>query len=133
MVLLDTNVLSEVLRKTPNRKVQARLANHAGNFAASVITLSELRYGARLHPQPQKFWSEIETRLLPLVQWVDVDRDIALQAAELNAELHGQGYTADLGDCLIAATALVHDLVLVTRNTEHFKRMAGLHLENWFR
>jgi predicted nucleic acid-binding protein len=132
MVLLDTNILSEPLRKTPHRKVHARLGVQAGNFAASMISLNELRYGAMLHPHSEEFWSKIETAVMPLVRWMPIDRAIALSAADLRAYLQRKGQTAGAHDCLIAATALVHDLVLVTRNTNHFKQMPGLQLENWF-
>lgn len=133
MVLLDTNILSEPLRKTPHRKVYARLGVQAGNFAASMITLNELRFGAMMHPQAERFWSRIEEKVLPLVQWLEVDHSIAVKAADLKAHLHRKGQTAGTSDCLIAATALVNDVVLVTRNTDHFKQMPGLRLENWFR
>ena len=133
MLLLDTNILSEPLRETPHRKVHARLNIQAGNFAASIITLNELRYGAMIHPQSEEFWSKIETTVMPLVKWIKVDHAIALSAADLRAHLKLKGQTASVNDCLIAATALVNDWVLVTRNTEHFKHMPGLQLENWFK
>ncbi len=82
---------------------------------------------------PKRFWSKIEADLLPLVQWVKVDSAIALQAADLDATLRRKGQTVGPNDCLIAATALVNDWVLVTRNTDHFKQMPGLQLENWFK
>lgn len=133
MVLLDTNVLSEGVRDTPHRKIHARLSVQAGNLAASVITLNELRFGAMLLPHPARFWSKIETMLLPIVHWIEVDQAIALQAADLQAHLRRTGQSVDVNDCYIAATALVNDWVLVTRNTDHFKRMPGLQLENWFK
>jgi predicted nucleic acid-binding protein len=132
MVLLDTNILSEPLRKTPHRKVYARLGVQAGNFASSMITLNELRFGVMLHPQPEKLWSKIKTTVIPLVHWIQIDHAIALEAADLKAHLQRKGQTASTSDCLIAATALVNDWVLVTRNTLHFKQMPGLRLENWF-
>jgi len=133
MLLLDTNVLSEGVRDTPHRKVHSRLNVHAGNLAASVITLNELRFGAMLLPDRARFWSKIETTILPIVHWIDVDQVIALRAADLQAHLQRTGQSVDVNDCYIAATALVNDWVLVTRNTEHFKRMPGLQLENWFK
>lgn len=132
MVLLDTNVLSEPLRNPPHRKVYARLSVQAGNFAASIISLNELRFGAMLHPQSALLWSRIETMLVPLVRWIIVDQAIALKAADLQAHLHRKGQTVEINDCFIAATALVNDWILVTRNTAHFKRIPGLQLENWF-
>ena len=133
MVLLDTNILSEPLRKTPHRKVYTKLGVQAGNFAASMISLSELRFGAMLHPESENFWSKIEAVVLPLVHWIEIDRDIALQAADIQAHLHRKGRITGTNDCLIAATALIKDWVLVTRNTAHFKQMPGLQLENWFK
>ena len=133
MVLLDTNILSEPVRKIPDRKVYARLRVQAGNFAASVITLDELRYGAMLHPQSKVFWSKIETTVIPLVRWMKIDQEIALTAADLRAYLKQKGQTAGTYDCLIAATALINDWALVTRNTDHFRDMPGLQLENWFK
>ena len=133
MVLLDTNVLSEPLRKLPHRKVYARLTVQSGNFAASIISLNELRFGAMLHPQPAALWSRIEVTLVPLVRWIMVDQVIALKAADLQAHLHRKGQTVGINDCFIAATALVNDWILITRNTAHFKRMPGLQLEDWFK
>jgi tRNA(fMet)-specific endonuclease VapC len=132
MLLLDTNILSEPLRRIPNRKVFARLGAHAGNFAACIITLEEIRYGATLLASAAEFWRRVEDEIIPLARWIPVDKDIAIVAADLRAGLYKRGQTVGTSDCLIAATALVHDCVLVTRNTNHFKRMPGLHLENWF-
>ena len=132
MVLLDTNILSEPLRKTPHRKVYARLGIQAENFAASVVSLGELRFGARLHPQPAQLWSKIEETVLPLVHWVQIDQAVALKGADIRAYLHRKGETAGTSDCLIAATALLNDWTLVTRNTNHFKHVPDLRLENWF-
>ena len=133
MMLLDTNVLSEPLRDRPHPKVYRRLNIQAGNFAASIITLNELRFGAMLREHPLQLWSKIETTLVPLVRWISVDHAIALKAADLQAHLHRSGQMIEVNDCFIAATALVNDWVLVTRNTAHFKRMPGLQLENWFK
>jgi tRNA(fMet)-specific endonuclease VapC len=132
MTLLDTNVLSEPLRNKPHPKVYRRFNVQAGNFAASVVTLNELRFGAMLREHPLQMWSKIETILVPLVHWIEVDSAIALKAADLQAHLRRTGQTVDINDCYIAATALVNDWILVTRNTAHFKRMPGLQLENWF-
>ncbi len=133
MLLIDTDVLSEPVRKLPQRKVCARLGNHAGNLAASVITLNELRYGAMLNQPTGSLWSRIETTLLPLVHWIPVDEAIAFEAADLRANLRRKGEIVGSNDCIIAATALVNDWILVTRNIAHFKRMPGLQLDNWFK
>jgi tRNA(fMet)-specific endonuclease VapC len=66
-----------------------------------------------------------ESRVLPLTDTVVV------QAAEIYAELHRRGRLISDADILIAATALTHDLTLVTENTGHFERITGLRLESW--
>ncbi len=133
MLLLDTDVLSEPLRRTPHRKVYARFNVHAGNLAASVITLNELRYGAMLNQPSGSLWTRIETTLIPFVHWTSVNETVALKAADIRADLRRAGQIVGINDCLIAATALVNDWILITRNTAHFKRMPGLQLENWFK
>ena len=132
MLLLDTNVLSELLRRQPDRKVYAHLRTHAGNLAASIITLEELRFGASRLPNDSNFWPRIEQEIIPLVTWIPIDQEIAVAAADLRADLYKKGRTVGTSDCLIGATALINDCVLVTRNTAHFRHMPGLQLENWF-
>jgi tRNA(fMet)-specific endonuclease VapC len=133
VILLDTNILSETLRQTPHRKVYARLGVQAGNFAASTISLYELRLGAMRHVDAVSFWRQIETIVRPLARWIEVSEEIALQAPDHEVHLGKRGYTVGGNDCVIAATALVNDWVLVTRNTRAFKHMPGLQLENWFK
>ncbi len=132
MLLIDTNVLSEALRRQPNRKVYARLLTHAGNLAASVISLEELRFGAILHATPHEFWRRVEEEVLPLVNWIPVDKDVALAAAEIRANLSRSGKTVAHYDCIIAGTATVLDCILITRNTKDFISVPGLQIENWF-
>ena len=86
-----------------------------------------------LRPNPMEFWSKVESVLLPQVQWIIIDGIIALKAADIQARLHRSGQIVEINDCYIAATALVNDWILVTRNTSHFQRIPGLQIENWFR
>jgi hypothetical protein len=57
--------------------------------------------------------------------------DIIVQAAELYALLYQAGQLISDTDILIAATALKHNLVMVTENVSHFRRIPGLALESW--
>ena len=54
-----------------------------------------------------------------------------MQAAEIYADLHCSGRLISDADILIAATALTHDLILVTENACHFERITGLRVESW--
>jgi len=118
--LLDTNIISEVLRRRPDPKVVARLREvEPEEIHASVITLFELRFGSMLRDDATNFWQKIEADILPLVRWLDVDRSVASKAGDIAAKLQRLG------------TALVHNLVLVSRNVRHFEKITNLLREVW--
>jgi predicted nucleic acid-binding protein len=106
--LLDTNIVSEVLRRRPDPKVIARLSQvEPEEIHASVITLFELRFGSMLRADAARFWQKIETEILPLVRWLDVDRSVAGKAGDIAAKLQKLGTPIGVNDCLIGGTALV--------------------------
>jgi predicted nucleic acid-binding protein len=130
--LLDTNIVSEVLRRQPDPKVIARLRQvEPAAVHSSVITLFELRFGSMLRDDGVEFWQKIEERILPLLRWIDVDRSIASKGGDIAARLQKLGKPIGVSDCLIAATALVHGLVLVSRNVRHFEKVSDLLRETW--
>jgi predicted nucleic acid-binding protein len=130
--LLDTNILSEVLRRRPDPKVIARLRQvEPEETHASMITLFELRFGSMLRDDAGEFWRKIEAQIVPLVHWLDVDRSVASTAGDIAAKLQKLGTPIGVSDCLIAATALVHNLVLVSRNVRHFEKITDLLRETW--
>jgi tRNA(fMet)-specific endonuclease VapC len=55
-----------------------------------------------------------------------------MRAAELSADLRRGGREIGLVDTFLAATAMAHGLIMVTRNTRHFEGIANLKVENWF-
>lgn len=133
MYLLDTNVLSELVRPRPDARVVNRLLTlRASDLFASAVTRYELRYGACLRKDTARFWARLQADILPLVTWLPVTQEIAETGGKIAADLRLQGRSAGDLDPLIGATATAHDLVLVTRNTRHFECMTGLRLENWF-
>ena len=133
MRLLDTNVLSEIVRPRPDPRVMSRLfAQTRGTLFASEITRYELRRGACLRPDAEVFWSRLETLALPVAEWLPITQPISLRAGELAARLQRQGRTIGTPDTLLAATAMTQGLILVTRNMRHFERVPGLVVENWF-
>jgi len=131
--LADTNILSEVLKKRPNPTVVNRLQGLSpSSVFASEITRMELRFGAALHPQGSALWKTIEASVLPLVTWLDFDRDASTMTAELLAAMQRAGTPIGPWDTCLAGTALARGLILVTRNVSHFKRIPRLRMENWF-
>jgi predicted nucleic acid-binding protein len=130
--LLDTNIISEVLRRRPDPKVVARLREvEPEEIHASVITLFELRFGSMLRDDATNFWQKIEADILPLVRWLDVDRSVASKAGDIAAKLQRLGTPIGVNDCIIGGTALVHNLVLVSRNVRHFEKITNLLREVW--
>ena len=121
--LLDTNVISEVIRSTPHTRVVTFLAEHDDLWLSSIV-IHELEYGLQRMAQGQRrsglqdsllgVIAEYEDRILPL------ERVGAEWAARFRAQAHRFGYTLDLGDALIAGTAKTHDLAIATRNVRDF-------------
>lgn len=122
MYLVDTNVISELSRKKPDSGVLDFLANHA-DLQMSVISLHEIEYG-RAIIAPEKrgridaFVSIIKERFG--ASFIYVDKIIAEQSGRMRALRSNQGSPMGMADSLIVATALVHDLTLVTCNTKDF-------------
>lgn len=137
MYLLDTNVLSE-LRKAPSGRASPNVvawaaAQNADILFISVISLFEIDLGilqvARRDPAQGDIlrrWSEEHLRPAFATRILPVTDAIARRAAALHIP-----DPAPLADSLIAATALVHDLRVVTRNTVDFRFFGVPMLDPW--
>lgn len=133
MRLLDTNVLSEILRVRPNPAVTAQLRQRQSHEVfASAVTRYELRYGAGLRQDAAQFWLRLQQEVMPMVTWLPVTQAIAERGGVIAGKLRGKGRACGDLDPLLAATALDHQLVLVTRNLRHFEQIEDLRIENWF-
>jgi tRNA(fMet)-specific endonuclease VapC len=129
--LLDTNILSALVRQ-PHGPVARRIAHCGeGNICTSIIVAAELRYGAakknslRLTQQLEAILAAIE--VLPLESPVDAIY------GELRSRLERAGESIGANDLLIAAQALALGHTLVTDNEREFSRIRDLHAENWLR
>lgn len=131
--LLDTNVLSELLKKRPEPAVVRSLnVIPAEDLFTSSICVMELRRGSRRHPDAELFWERIERQLLARVQILGFGEREAVLAGDIGAELEAEGRPVGTEDALIAATALANGLVVATRNVEHFSRIGTLRVINWW-
>jgi tRNA(fMet)-specific endonuclease VapC len=129
--LLDTDILSEVLKRRDvnvQRHAQVYLADH-GRFHFSIFTRYEILRGLKAKDAFQQIlafdWQCARSIVLPL------NDEIIVQAAEIYGGLKKQGTIIGDADILIAATAIFHDLPLVTGNLEHFRRIPKLRCETW--
>lgn len=133
MYLLDTDTLSNLLKRAPSTTLIAKLVSVPSErrFTSS-ITLGELVYGAhRLGTRAGVLLEQIDRVLLPYRPVIPFDADAARRYGEVRAELDRRGTPLADGDLRIAAIALARDLTIVTGNVRHFQRVPGLAVENW--
>lgn len=129
--LLDTNILSELMKKQPNPHMTTRLASHpAQRLFTSCICVMELRFGSGLRKDSDAFWLKILEEILSRVKVLPLGFEEALIAGDSLAQLQKAGRPTGMEDILIASTALNHNCVLVTGNTRHFSNIKGLTVEN---
>ena len=135
MILLDTNVLSELMREAPHPAVLAWLDRQPSSSVwISTVTLLEIQFGLFRMPEGKRrdrmireleiiLHEEIEERYAPF------DKAAAGQAAFLMALLEGKGRPIEFRDAMIAGTVLSANAVFATRNISHFRGL-GLNLVN---
>lgn len=129
--LLDTNILSDLVRNPAGRIAEAIRHAGEGEICTSIVVTAELRFGAarrgsaRLTAQLESILRAIEVQ--PFVEPADVIY------GGLRSELERRGTPIGPNDLLIAAQCLSLGLVLVTDNEREFSRVPGLALENWLR
>lgn len=127
--LLDTNVPSETLRSMPHPKVTAWVEAQSDFQFVSVVSIGELRRGATLLVQGSarrlqlEHYIEVKIPVLFGKRILPITQAIAERWGVFNARRQATGQPLGIADGMIAATAIEHDLTLVTRNMKDF---AGL-------
>ena len=127
--MLDTNVVSNLVRQPEGATARRAASLAPGSIALSIVVAAELRYGAerrgsaRLAKQLELVLSALET--LPLAPPADS------HYGAIRSELERLGRTIGHNDLLIAAHARAFDTTLVTRNVREFRRVPGLAVEDW--
>ena len=127
--LFDTDAISEVLRRRPLLGYVRWLSDvpRAEQFTSAVV-VGELFKGAYRSTDAPRHLRNIETRVLPALTVLPDDVEVARVYGALRAQLEATGRVLADADLQIAATAVHHDLELVTGNLRHFRRINGLRL-----
>ncbi len=129
MYIIDTDILSYAIRGDPEVLDRFDLAG-ASPLLISVITLYEIRFGIERSPGRNRLQAAFDS-IAQLVTILPVDQRIADEAGRIRAELESHGRIIGPIDPLIAGTAMVHELTLVTHNTAHFDGIPSLKVEDW--
>lgn len=137
MILLDTNVVSELMRPKPEPSVVAWLADQsATNVFLSVITEAELRYGVAILPAGRRrnqiaasvedmLQKDFARRILPF------DSEAARIYAEIGAGRRVAGLPISHADCQMAAIARCRGAAIATRNVGHFEHCGIKVINPW--
>ena len=127
MYLLDTCLLSELIRKEPNQGVLDWIKDkEESSLFLSVLTIGELKKGiVKLKPSTKKkeltlWFAELESRFKDRI--IPIDIQISLKWGEIQANLEVNGNSMPTIDSLIASTALCKNLIVVTRNGKDMKQ-----------
>jgi predicted nucleic acid-binding protein len=135
--LLDTNVLSEIRRKRPHRKVVAFIGEQRLEFLyVSTVTLAEIRFGIELVTDANRRaelngWLTHKVRPLFERRVLEVSEDVLFKWRLLVEEGRKSGHTYSQPDLFIAATALHHGLTVVSRDTREYRRAGAAVFNPW--
>ncbi len=135
--LLDTNVVSELLRPKPDSRVAEWVAAQAlETLHVSAVTQAEMLFGVRLMPAGKR-QREIEAAVHAIFSQDFAGRVLAFDThaaptyADIVAARRREGYPISQFDAQIAAVARIHGLCLVTRNTADFERCGLVLINPW--
>lgn len=126
-MILDTSFLIDVLRGENTIGEAVQTVDEQGTARVSSITVMELWEGVHLAESSERERTVVK-ELLEDLREAPFDRECGTIAGEIAAELHRNGEPIEDADVMIAATALVHDVPVVTNNVAHFERIDDLEI-----
>jgi len=126
--ILDTDICSAFLKGNP--VVWQHCMQHNGQLSVSVITVAELfTWALRATATPKRLQKLLD--FLADVTLLDITPEVGRRFGELDAGMLDVGQRAPPMDLLIAATAILHNLTVVTHNVKDFSRVPGLTVVDW--
>lgn len=136
--LLDTNIVSEGAKIRPNPKIAEKLDVFSDFCKISTISWYEIQKGIKRLPAGKKkdfLMAYAEEQIAAIYDFLPYTKDCADIQSDIYTKLESAGKNAPYQDSQIAATALVYNLILVTRNVKDFESIVSyfpLKIENWF-
>jgi tRNA(fMet)-specific endonuclease VapC len=128
--LLDTDICIYILNQGDPKLRKKFQEKAAARLAVSALTEAELYYGALHSRKAKQNWERVGIFLEPLEIIPFTSRE-AMGFAEIKEILFRKGKPIGAIDMMIAATALAHDLTLISNNVKHFTNIPKLKFENW--
>lgn len=127
--LLDTNILSDLIRNPAGRIAQRIAVVGEEAVCTNIVVSAELRFGA-FKKGSKRLSSQLEA-VLSVLDILPLEEPVDKRYARLRLALERAGTPIGGNDMLIAAHAMAFDLTLVTANEREFSRIPGLNVENW--
>ncbi len=136
--LLDTNIISELMKQQPDKHVIAKIKEYERFCALSSTSWSELLYGINIMPAGKKrdfYFDTLVDKIQAEFDIIQYDNHAAWIQADIRSRLRENGTPVEFDDTQKASIAVSNGMILVTRNTKHFEpiqKISPLMLENWF-
>ena len=137
MIVLDTNVISALMGKEPEKPVVKWLdAQPAASVWITAITVMEIRFGLQTMPKGRRQDALLRSFELMLKNMIEgrvasFDAEAGIHAAELMAQRKRLGRPVEVRDTMIAGIVLANRATLATRNTQHFKDLLLTVINPW--
>lgn len=138
LYLLDTNIVSEIMRAMPNVNVINKFSENEKLCAISSTTWNELLYGVKIMKDGKKkdlIFEDLIDDIQATYSIIQYDNHAAWIQADIRSRLKEKGKPLDFQDTQIASIAISNCMILVSRNIKHFEpiqEVSPLMLENWF-
>ena len=128
--LLDTNICIYALKNSVKHLTDKLLKTPTKSIKIPSMVTAELLYGVEKSANYEKNMS-IYKAFLSIYEMVPFDEKAAEHYAQIRADLERKGNVIGNNDIIIAATALANNGIVVSNNISEFKRVNGLHVEDW--
>lgn len=137
MILLDTNIVSELMRPRPNPRIVDWIASQlSSTLYISAVSEAELRYGLEIMPMGRRR-ERLSEQLEGMLRWDFFDRLLPFDSAAAHAYAaiaatrRADGRSVNIADCQIAAIALSRGATVATRNVDDFQESVPHVINPW--